>query len=954
VDPIEGYEILGELARGGMGLVLRARERESGDLVAIKVMLKASSAPQRKRFSREADAMTRIEHRCVVRLRSSGVSALGPYLVMDLVEGESLQGVLEEGGPLEAHYAARLVADLASAVKAMHAQGVLHRDLKPDNVLVREGEEGVTPLLVDFGLALDTDSQDRLTRTGQAIGTPGFWPPEQALGLKHELGEASDVYGLGAVLYACLCGAPPIEGADLLSLLAATAKGVIRPPSARGVDVPPALESICMRALAFEPQSRHAGAAQLGADLERFLAGELGGRRVGWAPVLGLVLLVILLGAGLLVSGASPGPDSRPQDVPVGPSPSGAPSVAAVVSEVRPATPWTQGLAGGRQLRLRSTHDAMPGTLSYQGRRIRSAGRDVLITTEDHRIRRPLPGLEESLRGRGIVRVWDLKTGRERASLRAHPHYTDGIALSKDGRWLATTGDEPALRLWDTTTWQAAGTLISPDKRLLDLAFSPSDAQIACVGSGGVVHVWSRKTQERRTLPGPASFLGWLDEGRLVTAHRGTSLFRVLDSRTGEVEFEARGESPWLDLHVHSGTQRALTVSWRGDVVLWDLQGKRRVWTYRAPFKSNAIGPTRDWSRGVLVGALGEALALDLTAGKPVGEDLRASRKALLSVTATQDGRFAALGHMHTVSLVALKEGVGLTPSYWKGKGHSGRVFGLSWTEAGLVSVDPGGFWRWGVKDVLEGVRVVFARSRVGTAGLAPSGEWCLIVVGSGSLYLLDPRGPFPVKLGKTRGRVTAIAAAPSGRHALVAFENRPPQHLRLAAGRRLVFKPLGKTPARSVAFSPTGAQAYTGFADGRVGVWDVLEDSFVAHLEGHTSTPISFAIAPTRLFSGDATGNVRAWSLPTGKPVADWEAHPQGPVTALLALDGGERVISAGEDGALSLWSIEEEGARLIERVTLSHDFARSLALGPQGRRFAVGTHRGNLAEFTLTEGSR
>ncbi|MBX3467858.1 MAG: serine/threonine protein kinase [Planctomycetes bacterium] len=294
------YALLGPLGRGGMGAVFRALDPALGREVALKLMdeRRLASPTHRARFDREAAAAAAIRHEHLVAIHEAGVEGGRPYLVMDLVDGESLEERLVRG-PLPPQEAARLVAPIARALAALHAARIIHRDVKPANVLV---DGAGRPRLTDFGLARLLDEGERLTRTNQALGTACFMAPEQFAG--KGVDERADVYGLGATLYSLLTGAPP-QG-DAASLQALVARRLAAPPPAPSTlapAVPPSLDRITLACLAIAPDDRFASAEALAAALETFLRGGAVTTPRARRRALGRrALFVTLAGAGLLVS----------------------------------------------------------------------------------------------------------------------------------------------------------------------------------------------------------------------------------------------------------------------------------------------------------------------------------------------------------------------------------------------------------------------------------------------------------------------------------------------------------------------------------------------------------------------------------------------------------------------------------------------------------------------------
>ena len=269
---IPGYEVLGELGRGGMGVVFKARDLRLKRFVAIKTMLTGvySTQSERVRFHREAESFAAIEHPSIVLLFEFGDVGGAPYFAMELIEGGTLQDRIARTR-LTPRESAALISKLAHAIHSVHEKGIIHRDLKPANVLLtRNGE----PKLTDFGLARWVGADDSLTRVGSALGTPSYMSPEQAKGETKNITLSSDIYSLGAILYAVLTSQPPFTAENATALLQQVIYSAPQPPSKLVAKIPRDLEFICLQCLQKEPELRYKSAKDLADDLDRFLAGE--------------------------------------------------------------------------------------------------------------------------------------------------------------------------------------------------------------------------------------------------------------------------------------------------------------------------------------------------------------------------------------------------------------------------------------------------------------------------------------------------------------------------------------------------------------------------------------------------------------------------------------------------------------------------------------------------------
>lgn len=306
------YELLEEIGRGGMGVVWRARQRTLQRFVAVKTLPGGdlASTEARARFRNEALVTARLKHPNLVTIHDVGDAEGVPYLVMEIVDGRPLSEVIARQ-PLAPELAARWLHGVALAVQHAHENGVLHRDLKPSNILIETGGDGGRPRVTDFGLAKLAGVESSFTRTGSAVGSPAYMPPEQA---RHgEYTVRSDVYGLGAVLYTALTGRPPFQGESIATVLAQVDSDEPIAPRRLHAGIPVNLETICLKCLEKNPSRRYESARAFADDVAKFLRGDLvQARPVGpmgrlvrsasrhpWRAMVVLLAAVMLIGTGI-------------------------------------------------------------------------------------------------------------------------------------------------------------------------------------------------------------------------------------------------------------------------------------------------------------------------------------------------------------------------------------------------------------------------------------------------------------------------------------------------------------------------------------------------------------------------------------------------------------------------------------------------------------------------------
>jgi tetratricopeptide (TPR) repeat protein/tRNA A-37 threonylcarbamoyl transferase component Bud32 len=314
---VVGYQILGELGRGGMGVVYQARQRKLNRVVALKMVLAGAHAGphQLSRFQTEAEAVARLQHPNIVQIYEVGEHDGLPFCSLEFIDGDSLSKKIA-GKPQPPREAAEVTELLALAMAAAHERGIIHRDLKPANVLLTK--DGV-PKITDFGLAKRLEDDSSQTKSGTLLGTPSYMSPEQARGDTRDVGPLSDLYALGAILYELLTGRPPFVGATMLETVFQVRHQEPVPPTRLNPHVPRDLETICLKCLQKEPEKRYPSCAALAEDLHRFQAHEpIRARPVGRAERLwrwcrrnprvaalstavGVLLLAVLAGLGMLL-----------------------------------------------------------------------------------------------------------------------------------------------------------------------------------------------------------------------------------------------------------------------------------------------------------------------------------------------------------------------------------------------------------------------------------------------------------------------------------------------------------------------------------------------------------------------------------------------------------------------------------------------------------------------------
>jgi hypothetical protein len=441
-----------------MGVVYRALDPETQREVALKLLLtRAPSETKLKRFRREAQALARVRDPHVVGIHSVGEDERGrPYMVMELIQGESLLDRVGRTGRLPAREAARLALGIAQGLEALHEQGIVHRDVKPENVVV--GADG-RPRLTDFGLVRDLDAgleATQLSTTGVYMGSPGYWPPEQARGQHDQVDARSDVFALGATLFHLLTGESPQDGETLAQALDKLFRSPPAPSSVQP-DVPRDLDAVVLACLARDPARRYPSAAALAADLQAYLdgapVGVVASKRRRMVRVASGSLAAVGLAVGLGVVAAALGERAPVEPPPPTESPGGASSATApplaAAARALQRDPSSGSLAAFERMLLQAFDPAaLPAEVA--------AALDALDAVEPHqRLARALVA-GAAAPHQDLARAWD---GLRRCDLAEREDLLSQDLLFLVERWEAL---EPDWEVRKGTTLTDQGTTRDP------------------------------------------------------------------------------------------------------------------------------------------------------------------------------------------------------------------------------------------------------------------------------------------------------------------------------------------------------------------------------------------------------------------------------------------------------------------------------------------------------------
>ncbi len=909
------YKIEGEIARGAMGIVYRAEQTSLKRTVALKMIRGAVLAGDEDvaRFHVEAEAAASLDHPNIVPIYEIGEHEGQQYFSMKLIEGGTLTDRMEELRR-DPRAAVKLMATVARAIHAAHQRSILHRDIKPRNILIdEEGEPHVT----DFGLAKQLESNSSMTVSGQIMGTPFYMPPEQAQGGARELTTEADIYSLGAVLYHVLTGELPHKGDSLMDTLKLVVEKEPKAPMAVDSSIDRDLETIVLKCLDKDPAKRYPSANELADDLDRWLRGEpiaarpitTPRRAIKWAkrkPVHAIawgLAAVVLLTLGI-----------------------GGPLVAIKQARLRKDADEQTSVATNAQAETQLKVEEMRRALYFSEMNFAS------LTTEDSQGVKLIRDLTKKWipeKGEVDLRGWEWHylDGLYRYDLfsfEGHQAKVTAVEFSPDGSRAASLDSLGTLCLWSSAdgselhSWEGAAHVES------SLAWNPSGGELALFDpKGNLVRLHIESGEVKMKAPYPSAAYRWFvwspDGKRFAIARRTDKHLLIVDAKTGELEqsidtgFDSFGGIFWNP----DGTEIAAS-HYGGSLKIWRVESG-------LPASNPRILPKRtlrnfSWSMD------GKYLAGETNGEPPM------SLGVLDAVTLEEVGRFS--GHFDWVTATLWSE-------------DSQKVISTSWDRTVRI---------WNLGDPAPQLVIPCSEHPAGISS-NPRGPQIAITEGR-RVRIVNENAVTPPSLNlKPLGtyRILDLRWSPDGARVLVAGADGS-VHLWSpdADSRGTEFQnPIG-TRTWSACWSPDGSRLAT--ATREIVIWNAADRTEVIRFGQRQGNTVSLDWSPdgVRLASLSDDGTVRVWNAESGAELhavtlkgvgltfqCDVRWNPDPGTRQLAVANGGHVVILDSK----SLSPIRKLESRETSTII-------ALSWSPDGSRIAVGRKAGPVEIFDSRSG--